>query len=326
MNKDMGYTNEALAVAAKNLAKETRKSVVVLFTGYRKEAKALNKEIDETEANIIVEELKKIESPQKEGIILINTLGGYVHATERIIEALIGKLDKNLRPNGGKFKKLIVVIAGRALSSGTTLACAGDEIWMRDVSVLGPTDVQIGGCSVHDIIYWEHVAAFDNDVMLRRLDDPRSATAKMWRDKKKREAFRKQFSGNRDYHEARLKQKMEFSHDADLFLTALLARKKVDKANELSWEVAHSIVAKHLSNPKIYSHFEKFSGAQAHDIGLKVFNIEDWPYGGLEHLRVLHNASMEELQKKPVKDGVIESSVIHVEPYFEKKGSMDKSY
>ncbi len=64
--------------------------------------------------------------------LIIHTPGGDYEATKRIINYLLST-----------YKKIRVFVPHMAMSGGTLLACAGDEIYMGDYSSLGPTDPQI---------------------------------------------------------------------------------------------------------------------------------------------------------------------------------------
>lgn len=64
--------------------------------------------------------------------LILDTGGGYIETAERIA----GALHHN-------YRKVLFVIPDQAMSAGTVLAMAGDEIWMNYYSTLGPIDPQI---------------------------------------------------------------------------------------------------------------------------------------------------------------------------------------
>lgn len=66
--------------------------------------------------------------------LIIHSPGGYVSATESLIHYLRQKFDHNIR----------VFVPQIAMSGGTILAMAGEEIWMGKHSNLGPIDPQFG--------------------------------------------------------------------------------------------------------------------------------------------------------------------------------------
>ena len=67
-------------------------------------------------------------------IVILETPGGYSQTTERIADCL-----------HRHFEAVEFVIPNRAMSAGTILTMAGDEIWMDYFSVLGPIDPQVEG-------------------------------------------------------------------------------------------------------------------------------------------------------------------------------------
>ncbi len=64
--------------------------------------------------------------------LILHTPGGDYEATKRIINYLINT-----------YKKISVFVPHLALSGGTLIACAADEIYMGPYSNLGPTDPQV---------------------------------------------------------------------------------------------------------------------------------------------------------------------------------------
>jgi len=64
--------------------------------------------------------------------IILETPGGYAEIAEQIVEYI-----------RGKFKDVAFIIPGAAMSAGTIMAMAGDDILMSPLSSLGPIDAQI---------------------------------------------------------------------------------------------------------------------------------------------------------------------------------------
>ena len=64
--------------------------------------------------------------------IILETPGGYAEITEQIVEYI-----------RGKFSDVAFIIPGAAMSAGTIMAMAGDDILMSPLSSLGPIDAQI---------------------------------------------------------------------------------------------------------------------------------------------------------------------------------------
>lgn len=64
--------------------------------------------------------------------IILETPGGYAEIAEQIVEYI-----------RGKFNDVAFIIPGAAMSAGTIMAMAGDDILMSSLSSLGPIDAQI---------------------------------------------------------------------------------------------------------------------------------------------------------------------------------------
>ncbi len=67
-------------------------------------------------------------------IVLLDTSGGYSQVVERIADCMHKHFDA-----------VEFIVPNRAMSAGTILAMAGDEIWMNYFAVLGPIDPQVEG-------------------------------------------------------------------------------------------------------------------------------------------------------------------------------------
>lgn len=79
-----------------------------------------------------VEHRKKIQGRHRNVALVLNTNGGYIETAERIADTL--------RKN---YRRVDFVVPDHAMSAGTVLAMAGDEIWMTYYSILGPIDPQV---------------------------------------------------------------------------------------------------------------------------------------------------------------------------------------
>jgi hypothetical protein len=73
--------------------------------------------------------------------LVLHTPGGEVNATESLVEYL-----------HEKFAHIRVIIPQMAMSAGTMIACAADEIVMGDHSSIGPFDPQLNGKPAHGYI------------------------------------------------------------------------------------------------------------------------------------------------------------------------------
>lgn len=74
--------------------------------------------------------------------LILHTPGGNPTATEGIVKYLHSKFGNNIR----------VIVPQMAMSAGTMLACASNEIVMGKHSCLGPIDPQYGGIPAYNII------------------------------------------------------------------------------------------------------------------------------------------------------------------------------
>jgi ClpP class serine protease len=91
--------------------------------------------------------------------IILHTPGGLVLATEQIANALI-------RHKG----KITVFIPHYAMSGGTMLSLAADEIVMDENAVLGPVDPQIGqypAVSILNVLKDKNVNEIDDETMIQ---------------------------------------------------------------------------------------------------------------------------------------------------------------
>lgn len=87
--------------------------------------------------------------------LILHTPGGNPTATEGIVKYLHSKFGNNIR----------VIVPQMAMSAGTMLACASNEIIMGKHSCLGPIDPQYGGIPAYNIIteFREAKADLDNN-------------------------------------------------------------------------------------------------------------------------------------------------------------------
>lgn len=71
------------------------------------------------------------EVPEKELDLILHTPGGSLEAAEAIVDYL-----------RARFNHIRVIVPHAAMSAGTIIACAADEVWMGEHSSLGPIDPQ----------------------------------------------------------------------------------------------------------------------------------------------------------------------------------------
>ena len=74
--------------------------------------------------------------------LLLHTPGGDAAATESLVDYLRSMFGHNIR----------AIVPQLAMSAGTMMACACQEIAMGKGSSLGPIDPQIGGIAAHGVV------------------------------------------------------------------------------------------------------------------------------------------------------------------------------
>jgi membrane-bound ClpP family serine protease len=79
-----------------------------------------------------VEHRCKMGPSRRRLVVVLETGGGYIETAERIATTL-----------RKHYPWIAFMVPNRAMSAGTVLAMAGDEIWMNYFSILGPIDPQV---------------------------------------------------------------------------------------------------------------------------------------------------------------------------------------
>lgn len=124
---------------------EARRGSRVITLIHRQESVALlgipiARYIDINDSEQILRAIK-LTPPEMPVDLILHTPGGLVLATEQIAHALINRAGK-----------VTVFIPHYAMSGGTLLALAADEVVMDPNAVLGPVDPQIGSFAAADIL------------------------------------------------------------------------------------------------------------------------------------------------------------------------------
>ena len=84
--------------------------------------------------DIIREEVEAIEKRRRILTVILETTGGFIEVTERIVSVL-----------RHHYKEVFFIVPNCAYSAGTVLCMSGDKIYMNYYSVLGPIDPQVQG-------------------------------------------------------------------------------------------------------------------------------------------------------------------------------------
>ncbi len=126
-------TDRLLDKYIKILHKHTKRTVIIYFSAF-----TLPKPVQISQLMSIVDQdiqgfMTCSKGVEKEGLdLVIHTPGGDYEATKRIIDYL-----------HSTYKHIRVFVPHLAMSGGTLIACAADEIYMGPYSSLGPTDPQV---------------------------------------------------------------------------------------------------------------------------------------------------------------------------------------
>ncbi|MDE0243201.1 MAG: ATP-dependent Clp protease proteolytic subunit [Candidatus Kaiserbacteria bacterium] len=128
----------------KFLHKNTGRNVIAYYSGWLQKQGASNLGINDLDKNAFMTTIRGLD--RKIGLdLLLHTPGGDIAATESIIDYLITMFDD-----------IRVVVPQLAMSGGTMIACAANEILMGKHSSLGPIDPQFmtsyGHVAAHGVL------------------------------------------------------------------------------------------------------------------------------------------------------------------------------
>lgn len=116
----------------KLLSQQTGRNVIAYYSGWLKPGKTQNIDINDSDITGVMNAIKGLDCAKGLDLIL-HTPGGNPTATEGIVKYLHSKFGNNIR----------VIVPQMAMSAGTMLACASNEIIMGKHSCLGPIDPQL---------------------------------------------------------------------------------------------------------------------------------------------------------------------------------------
>lgn len=123
-----------------NLHKCTKRNVIVYYSGWLKESRRQNLEINDSDMTGFMQCLKGVNCEIGLDLVL-HTPGGDPTAAEGIVNYLHAKFGRDVR----------VIVPQMAMSAGTMLACSARSILMGKQSCLGPIDPQYGGVPAYNI-------------------------------------------------------------------------------------------------------------------------------------------------------------------------------
>jgi len=125
----------------RNLSRYTKRNTIAYYSGWLQKQNFANEtSINDSDKNGFMSAINKLDASRGLDLIL-HTPGGDTAATESIVYYL-----------KAKFTDIRVFVPQLAMSAGTIIACASNEIWMGQHSSLGPIDPQFSGVSAHGIV------------------------------------------------------------------------------------------------------------------------------------------------------------------------------
>lgn len=130
----------------KRLYKQTGRNIIVYYSGWLQKDELyrhrfLGFSLDDADKNGFMTTIHRMN--RSKGLdLLIHTPGGSIAAVESLVYYLRQMFGTNIR----------AFVPQIAMSAGTMLACACQEIWMGKHSSLGPIDPQVHGIPAHGVI------------------------------------------------------------------------------------------------------------------------------------------------------------------------------
>lgn len=132
--------------AIKALANETKRNVIVYYSGWLQKPELVGRgvagfDINDADKNGFMATIKGLARDKGLDLVL-HTPGGEIAATESLVHYLREMFGTNIR----------AIIPQIAMSAGTMIACACQEILMGKHSNIGPIDPQFTGLPAHGIV------------------------------------------------------------------------------------------------------------------------------------------------------------------------------
>lgn len=140
--KEAGSTHDVIRrryLAA--LHELTGRNVIIYYSGWLQKPGFPGVEVNDADKNGFMSVIHQLD--RKLGLdLVLHTPGGDTAATESLVHYLHAMFDTNIR----------AIVPQLAMSAGTMIACACNEIIMGKHSSLGPIDPQFGGIPAHGIV------------------------------------------------------------------------------------------------------------------------------------------------------------------------------
>ena len=141
------------------LHKHTGRNVIAYYSAFLQHPGKMNSNITDDDKNGFMNCIHKMDCSKGLDLIL-HTPGGDIAATESLVSYLRAKFGNNIR----------AIIPQLAMSAGTMIACACNEIVMGKQSSLGPFDPQFGGIPAYGVL--EEFEKAKNEI----IANPKAAT------------------------------------------------------------------------------------------------------------------------------------------------------
>ena len=125
----------------KRLQKLTGRNVILYYSGWLQKPQASGIQVNDADKNGFMTVTHKLNRAKGLDLIL-HTPGGETAATESLVDYLRSMWGTNIR----------AIIPQLAMSAGTMIACACNEILMGKQSSLGPIDPQFKGIPAHGVV------------------------------------------------------------------------------------------------------------------------------------------------------------------------------
>ena len=228
----------------------TRRNVIIYYSGWlQKQALirqgVLGHSIDDEDKTGFMSAIHQMN--RSKGIdLILHTPGGDIAAAESLVDYLRSMFGRNIR----------VIVPQMAMSAGTMIACASDEIVLGRHSSIGPIDPQVNGIPAHGVI--EEFGKALSDITTNNI------AAAVWQP-----IIAKYSPTLIGECEKAIKWSEKIVHD--WLVTGMFAddADKVAKADRVVKELGDHALTK--------THNRHFSIDYARDIGLKVSALEDDP-------------------------------------------------
>ena len=133
--------DELRAEYLKNLSDHVSRPVITYYSGFLQKPPHPTMSINDFDMNGFMAVIHNIECDKGLDLVL-HTPGGGTEATRALVEYIYSKFGKDIR----------VIVPQLAMSAGTMIACASNEIIMGKHSSLGPTDPQVNGVPAMGVI------------------------------------------------------------------------------------------------------------------------------------------------------------------------------